>query len=87
MVVLHPLDTLVQRCLRYLSEVSDVCQMDHEPIRIVALDSVASVVGKECFDMIVAEIIKRWNTIYSTSKIEIHWQVELIVDRQFVGRL
>ena len=87
MVILDPFDTIIERSLRDLVEVSTVSQMHHKPERIVALDLVASVVREKCFDMIVAEIIKTGDGIYSPSKIEIEGQEKLVMDSQFVSRL
>ena len=87
MVVLDPLNTLVERCLRDLVEVSHVCQMDHEPIRIVTFDSVASIVGKECFNMIVSEVVERRHCVDSAPKVQIERQEKLVMDSQFVRRL
>ena len=84
MVVLHPLDTLIERSLRDLVEVSTVCQMHHEPERIVALNSVATVVREECLDVIVSEVVKRRHGIYAPSEIEIERQEKLVMDCQFM---
>ena len=84
MVILDPFDTVIERCFRDLVEVSTVSQMHHEPERIVALDLVASVVRKECLDVIVAEVVERRHCVDPAPKVQIERQEELVMHRQFM---